>query len=96
MPSTASPAPPPPEEPDRPGDEGLRHRRLDGTYNGARWMSSEGGGDHTAQVAPTIDGLGPQGSHAHSPDEYIELGTLIERARVAARFVELWTERFEA
>ncbi|MGH7265205.1 MAG: M20 family metallopeptidase [Candidatus Rokuibacteriota bacterium] len=53
-------------------------------------------GNHLSQVAPTIDGLGPQGSFAHSPDEYIELPTLLERARVNARFVELWTERFPA
>jgi glutamate carboxypeptidase len=51
-------------------------------------------GNHTAAVAPTIDGLGPQGSFAHSPEEYIELPTLMERAKVNARFVELWTERF--
>ncbi len=48
-------------------------------------------GNHASQVAPTIDGFGPQGSLAHSPDEYIELPTLMERARVTARFVELWT-----
>jgi glutamate carboxypeptidase len=51
-------------------------------------------GNHASQVAPTIDGLGPQGSFAHSPDEYIELPTLIERAKVNARFIELWTDRF--
>lgn len=51
-------------------------------------------GNHASALAPTIDGLGPQGSHAHSPDEYIELPTLIERAKVNARFVELWSERF--
>ena len=51
-------------------------------------------GNHACQVAPTIDGLGPQGSFAHSPDEYIELPTLIERAKVNARFIELWTARF--
>jgi len=52
-------------------------------------------GNHASRVAPTIDGLGPQGSYAHSPEEYIELGTLIERAKVNARFLELWTARFE-
>ena len=51
-------------------------------------------GNHASGVAPTIDGLGPQGSLAHNPDEYIELPTLIERARVDARFIELWAERF--
>jgi len=53
-------------------------------------------GNHASQVAPTIDGLGPQGSFAHSPDEYIELPTLIERAKVNARFIELWTARFRS
>jgi glutamate carboxypeptidase len=51
-------------------------------------------GNHTAAIRPTLDGLGPQGSFAHSADEYIELPTLIERARANARFVELWSERF--
>jgi glutamate carboxypeptidase len=50
-------------------------------------------GNHTAAVTPTLDGFGPQGSFAHSPEEYIELPTLIERAKVNARFVELWAER---
>jgi acetylornithine deacetylase/succinyl-diaminopimelate desuccinylase-like protein len=36
------------------------------------------------------------GSLAHNPDERIELPTLIERARVSARFIEFWAERFEA
>jgi glutamate carboxypeptidase len=51
-------------------------------------------GNHASGVAPTIDGLGPQGSLAHNPDEYIELPTLLERAKVNARFIELWAERF--
>jgi len=50
-------------------------------------------GNHACQVAPTIDGLGPQGSFAHSPEEYVELPTLIERAKVNARFIELWAAR---
>lgn len=51
-------------------------------------------GNHASAVAPTIDGFGPQGSFAHSEDEYIEVPTLIERAKVTARFIELWTERW--
>ena len=47
-----------------------------------------------AAVAPTLDGFGPQGSLAHAPEEYIEIPTLVERARVTARFIELWTEKF--
>jgi hypothetical protein len=39
-------------------------------------------------------GLALHGIPAHSPDEYIELPTLLERARINARFIELWAERF--
>lgn len=53
-------------------------------------------GNHASGVAATIDGLGPQGSLAHNPDEYIELPTLIERAKVDARFIELWAEKLNA
>jgi glutamate carboxypeptidase len=51
-------------------------------------------GNHASAVAPTLDGFGPQGSLAHSPDEFIEVDTLIERAKVTARFIELWSERW--
>ena len=51
-------------------------------------------GNHASAVAPTLDGFGPQGSLAHAPEEYIEVSTLTERARVTARFIELWTEKF--
>jgi glutamate carboxypeptidase len=53
-------------------------------------------GNHASVVAPTLDGFGPQGSLAHSPDEYIEVATLVERAQVTARFVELWAQKFPA
>jgi glutamate carboxypeptidase len=51
-------------------------------------------GNHTAHVAPTIDGLGPQGSRAHSEEEFILLPTLLERTRMVALFLDLWHERF--
>jgi glutamate carboxypeptidase len=51
-------------------------------------------GNHASAVAPTLDGFGPQGSLAHAPEEYIEIPTLVERARVTARFIELWAEKF--
>jgi glutamate carboxypeptidase len=51
-------------------------------------------GNHTAHVAPTIDGLGPQGSRAHSEEEFILLPTLLERTKMIARFLDLWAERF--
>jgi glutamate carboxypeptidase len=61
-----------------------------------RGIKTGGGsdGNHASAVAPTLDGFGPQGSLAHNPDEYIEVATVIERAKVTARFVELWTDKF--
>ena len=39
---------------------------------------------HFAATIPiTIDGLGPRGGHAHHPDEFIDLDSLLPRARVA-------------
>jgi glutamate carboxypeptidase len=39
---------------------------------------------HFAGSIPiTIDGLGPRGGHAHSPEEYVLGGSLLERAEVA-------------
>jgi glutamate carboxypeptidase len=41
--------------------------------------------------APTICGVGPVGGKAHTVDEYIELGSLAERARIAAGTIcALW------
>jgi glutamate carboxypeptidase len=51
-------------------------------------------GNHASAVAPTLDGFGPQGSRAHSDEEFIEVATVIERAKVTARFIELWAETF--
>jgi glutamate carboxypeptidase len=52
-------------------------------------------GNHTSAVAPTIDGLGPKGSRAHSAEEFIELGTLLERTKMIALFLEHWVSAFE-
>jgi glutamate carboxypeptidase len=51
-------------------------------------------GNHTAHVAPTIDGLGPQGSRAHSEEEFILVPSLLERTKMLAVFLDLWAERF--
>jgi glutamate carboxypeptidase len=51
-------------------------------------------GNHTAHVAPTIDGLGPQGSRAHSEEEFIELPTLLERTKMVALFLDRWATEF--
>lgn len=37
--------------------------------------------------APTLCGTGPVGGHYHSPDEYIELPSLLGRARLVARAI---------
>jgi len=49
-------------------------------------------GNHAAQFAPTLDGMGPQGSGAHSDREFIEIATLSERSKVTALFLTSWPE----
>ena len=49
-------------------------------------------GNHAAQFAPTVDGMGPQGGGAHSDREYIEIATLAERAKVTAHFLAEWSK----
>jgi glutamate carboxypeptidase len=49
-------------------------------------------GNTTARFVPTIDGMGPRGDRAHSPEEYIEVATLVERTKALARFLQLWHE----
>ena len=51
-------------------------------------------GNHTSAVAPTIDGLGPQGSRAHSEEEFIELPTLLQRTTMIALFLDRWAAEF--
>ena len=49
-----------------------------------------GGSDGNTAAAmgiPTIDALGPRGQHFHTPDEYIEVGTLVPRAVALACFL---------
>jgi glutamate carboxypeptidase len=50
-------------------------------------------GNRTAQIIPTLDGLGPVGSKMHSPEEYLEIPSLLQRAALLALFVETWYER---
>jgi glutamate carboxypeptidase len=47
-------------------------------------------GNHASHYAPTIDGLGPQGTGAHSPDETLIVPTLLERSKVFALFLGKW------
>jgi len=51
-------------------------------------------GNRTAQMIPTLDGLGAVGSKMHSPDEYLEVSSLRERAALLALFMETWYEQF--
>ena len=45
-------------------------------------------GNLTASAGlPTIDGLGPHGGRAHSPDEFIELRTMALKCRILAEFM---------
>jgi glutamate carboxypeptidase len=51
-------------------------------------------GNRTAQMIPTLDGMGAVGSKMHSPDEYLDIPSLRQRAALLALFVETWYERF--
>jgi glutamate carboxypeptidase len=61
-----------------------------------RGIKTGGGsdGNHTCHIAPTIDGLGPQGSRAHSEEEFIVVSTLLERTKMVALFLERWGAEF--
>lgn len=62
-----------------------------------RGVTTGGGSDgsRTAQHIPTLDGLGPVGSQMHSPQEYLELPSLRQRAALLALLIETWYERFQ-
>jgi glutamate carboxypeptidase len=49
-------------------------------------------GNHAAQIAPTLDGMGSQGSMAHSDREFMEVASLTERSKVTALFLVSWPE----
>jgi len=53
-------------------------------------------GSRTAQLIPTLDGLGAVGSKLHSPEEYLEVPSVRQRAALLALFMETWYDRFEA
>jgi glutamate carboxypeptidase len=52
-------------------------------------VSTGGGsdGNHTSQFAPTLDGMGPVGSDAHSDREHMDIASLFERIKVTALFL---------
>lgn len=89
----------PPWPPGLPGTERLlRIMEAAGREIGlpVRGTRTGGGsdGNHTCHVAPTIDGLGPQGSRAHSEEEFIVVSTLLERTKLVALFLERWAAEF--
>jgi glutamate carboxypeptidase len=52
---------------------------------GARGGASDA--SHMAQTVPlTVDGLGPRGGHAHHPDEFVAVDSVLPRARIALAF----------
>jgi glutamate carboxypeptidase len=59
-----------------------------------RGIATGGGSDGNlaAQFAPTLDGMGPQGSGAHSDREFMVTATLTERSKVTAIFIAKWPE----
>lgn len=52
-------------------------------------------GNTTSGIAPTIDGLGPRGSRAHSDEEFVDIATLLERTKMIALFLDRWAREFE-
>jgi glutamate carboxypeptidase len=51
-------------------------------------------GNHTSAIAPTLDGMGPKGSRAHSEEEFIEVASLLERSKMLALFLDRWAREF--
>ena len=59
------------------------------------WVSTGGvsDGNWTAAVGtPTIDGMGTVGAHAHSPDEYIELDSIVPSIQIFTTLCEMLVE----
>jgi glutamate carboxypeptidase len=48
--------------------------------------------NYASRYAPTCDGMGPQGDGTHSKNEFIIVSSLVERAKVLARFITLWSD----
>lgn len=55
------------------------------------WQDVAGGSDGNLLAAvglSTLDGLGPAGDHPHSPNEFVHLSSLAERAAITSRFLQ--------
>ena len=90
----------PPWPPGLPGTERLLQiMRAAGHELGVdvRAIATGGGsdGNHTSAIAPTLDGMGPKGSRAHSEEEFVEIATLLERTKMLALFLDRWAKEFE-
>jgi glutamate carboxypeptidase len=90
----------PPWPPGLPGTERLLEiMRAAGRDLGVdvRAIATGGGsdGNHTSAIAPTLDGMGPKGSRAHSEEEFVEIATLLERTKMLALFLDRWAKEFE-
>lgn len=61
----------------------------------AREVFSGGGsdGNHTGQIAPTIDGMGIEGNYAHTEREFGVPSSLVRRAQALALFLDAWPAR---
>ncbi len=89
----------PPWPPGLPGtDRLLEIMRAAGRDLGVevRAIKTGGGsdGNHTSAIAPTLDGMGPKGSRAHSEEEFVEIATLLERTKMLALFLDRWAREF--
>lgn len=78
----------------QPGTDALvdRYRRCAHAHGlGADEAPRQGGGSDGNTAAglgiPTLDALGPRGRFFHTPDEYIEVDTLVSRAQALADFL---------
>jgi glutamate carboxypeptidase len=58
-----------------------------------KWKATGGGSDGNFTAAlgiPTIDALGPMGGNAHSPDEYLDLNSIIPTVQLICNICTTW------
>lgn len=62
-------------------------RELGFEIKGASTGGAADGGFAAAEGAPVLDGLGPVGGRDHSPDEYINLSSIVPRTALLAKLI---------
>ena len=62
-------------------------RELGFEIKGASTGGAADGGFAAAEGIPVLDGLGPIGGRDHSPDEYIELSSIVPRTALLAKLI---------